>query len=163
MAFLPEAPRIIEEVLFTHPKVAQAAVFGVPDDYYGEEVMAWIQLRAGQQAAAQRESLRSVLQRQGNLPGKPIVAQGKQGDWHEPAGLGVDARGHDPQREIGLRRGNAQTIGIVWAAVVLGIFQLEIVNAVGRQRGRRRDRVVLGGDLLEGLERKRATLFLGAL
>ena len=26
------------------------AVFGVPDDYYGEEVMAWIQLKAGQSA-----------------------------------------------------------------------------------------------------------------
>ncbi len=43
-------PAEIEEFLFNHPKVAQVAVFGVPDDYYGEEVMAWIQLRAGEQA-----------------------------------------------------------------------------------------------------------------
>ena len=41
-------PREIEEVLFTHPKVAQVAVFGVPDEFYGEEVMAWIQLHASQ-------------------------------------------------------------------------------------------------------------------
>jgi fatty-acyl-CoA synthase len=41
-------PAEIEEVLFAHPQVAQAAVFGVPDDYYGEAVMAWIQLHAGQ-------------------------------------------------------------------------------------------------------------------
>ena len=41
----------IEEFLFTHPKVAQVAVFGVPDPFYGEEVMAWIQLRAGQTAS----------------------------------------------------------------------------------------------------------------
>ena len=40
-------PREIEEVLFTHPGVAEVAVFGVPDAYYGEAVMAWIQLHAG--------------------------------------------------------------------------------------------------------------------
>ncbi|MDJ0955902.1 MAG: AMP-binding protein [Arenicellales bacterium] len=38
-------PREIEDVLFTHPDIAEAAVFGVPDTLYGEEVMAWIQLR----------------------------------------------------------------------------------------------------------------------
>ena len=43
-------PREIEEFLFGLPKVAQVAVFGVPDDYYGEEVMAWIQLHAGETA-----------------------------------------------------------------------------------------------------------------
>lgn len=43
-------PAEIEEFLFSHPKVAQVAVFGVPDPFYGEEVMAWIQLRAGQSA-----------------------------------------------------------------------------------------------------------------
>ena len=30
--------------------MVQVAVFGVPDDYYGEEVMAWAQLRAGERA-----------------------------------------------------------------------------------------------------------------
>jgi len=44
-------PAEIEEFLFSHPKVAQVAVFGVPDPFYGEEVMAWIQLRAGQRAS----------------------------------------------------------------------------------------------------------------
>ena len=43
-------PREIEEVLFAHPKVAQVAVFGIPDEFYGEEIMAWIQLHAGQSA-----------------------------------------------------------------------------------------------------------------
>ena len=43
-------PAEIEQYLFGHPKVAQVAVFGVPDDYYGEEVMAWIQLRSGEHA-----------------------------------------------------------------------------------------------------------------
>ncbi len=41
-------PREIEEFLFSHPKIAQVAVFGVPDELYGEEVMAWIQLHAGE-------------------------------------------------------------------------------------------------------------------
>ncbi|MEN8213837.1 MAG: AMP-binding protein [Pseudomonadota bacterium] len=44
-------PREIEELLFTHPKVAEVAVFGIPDDYFGEEVMAWIQLHAGEMAS----------------------------------------------------------------------------------------------------------------
>jgi len=37
-------PREIEECLFSHPDVAEAAVFGIPDDYWGEEVMAWVRL-----------------------------------------------------------------------------------------------------------------------
>jgi fatty-acyl-CoA synthase len=43
-------PREIEDFVFTHPKVAAVAVFGVPDDYYGEELMAWVQLHAGESA-----------------------------------------------------------------------------------------------------------------
>jgi fatty-acyl-CoA synthase len=39
-------PREIEDFIFTHPKVAGVAVFGIPDEFYGEEVVAWIQLRA---------------------------------------------------------------------------------------------------------------------
>jgi len=43
-------PREIEDFLFTHPKVAEVAVFGIPDKYYGEEVMAWIHLHVGEAA-----------------------------------------------------------------------------------------------------------------
>jgi fatty-acyl-CoA synthase len=43
-------PREIEDYLFTHPKVAEVAVFGVPDEFYGEEVAAWIELHAGESA-----------------------------------------------------------------------------------------------------------------
>ncbi|RQS73521.1 AMP-binding protein [Burkholderia sp. Bp8963] len=42
-------PREIEEYLFRHPKIQSAQVFGVPDPKYGEEVCAWIVLRAGEQ------------------------------------------------------------------------------------------------------------------
>jgi fatty-acyl-CoA synthase len=46
-------PKEIEDVIFTHPKVAQVAVFGVPDAFYGEEVMAWVKLHAGATASEQ--------------------------------------------------------------------------------------------------------------
>ena len=40
-------PREIEEVLYQHPAVAGAQVFGIPDERMGEELMAWIVLREG--------------------------------------------------------------------------------------------------------------------
>ncbi len=38
-------PREIEEFLFTHPSIESAAVVGVPDPKYGEELCAWIRLK----------------------------------------------------------------------------------------------------------------------
>jgi fatty-acyl-CoA synthase len=35
-------PREIEEFLYTHPQVADVQVIGVPDERYGEELMAWV-------------------------------------------------------------------------------------------------------------------------
>ncbi|MXW24961.1 MAG: AMP-binding protein [Dehalococcoidia bacterium] len=40
-------PREVEEFLYTHPDVVEVQVIGVPDARYGEEIMAWIQLRDG--------------------------------------------------------------------------------------------------------------------
>jgi fatty-acyl-CoA synthase len=45
-------PREIEEFLYTHPEVADVAVIGVPDERYGEEIMAWVQLREGAGASS---------------------------------------------------------------------------------------------------------------
>ena len=41
-------PREVEEFLFTHPSIAEAYVIGVPDPYYGEQVIAWVKCKAGQ-------------------------------------------------------------------------------------------------------------------
>ncbi|MYC33021.1 MAG: AMP-binding protein [Chloroflexi bacterium] len=38
-------PREIEEFLYTHPQIADVQVIGVPDERFGEEVMAWVMLR----------------------------------------------------------------------------------------------------------------------
>ena len=40
-------PREVEEVLFEHPAVAEAAVVGIPDEYRGETVAAFVVLKAG--------------------------------------------------------------------------------------------------------------------
>jgi len=43
-------PREVEEMLMTHPAVSLAAVIGVPDDEYGEEIKAYIVLKDGAEA-----------------------------------------------------------------------------------------------------------------
>jgi fatty-acyl-CoA synthase len=51
-------PREVEEFLYTHPDIVDAQVVGVPDERYGEELMAWVRLRPGAadlDAAALRE------------------------------------------------------------------------------------------------------------
>ncbi|HEX2299112.1 MAG TPA: AMP-binding protein, partial [Pseudonocardiaceae bacterium] len=40
-------PREIEEFLYTHPDIIDAQVIGVPDERFGEELMAWVRLREG--------------------------------------------------------------------------------------------------------------------
>jgi fatty-acyl-CoA synthase len=41
-------PREIEEFLYTHPKVADVQVFGVPDERFGEQLCAWINIQEGE-------------------------------------------------------------------------------------------------------------------
>ncbi|HEX4106750.1 MAG TPA: AMP-binding protein [Solirubrobacteraceae bacterium] len=40
-------PREVEEFLYTHPDVSDVQVVGVPDERYGEELMAWVIVREG--------------------------------------------------------------------------------------------------------------------
>ena len=46
-------PREIDEVLYQHPDIAAAAVIGVPDDLYGEEVAAVVVLKPGASVSEQ--------------------------------------------------------------------------------------------------------------
>ncbi len=51
-------PREIEEFLYSHPDITDVQVIGVPDERYGEELMAWVITRPGAQeldAAAVRD------------------------------------------------------------------------------------------------------------
>ncbi len=46
-------PREIEEFLYRHPAIQDVQVFGVPDQRFGEELCAWIKIRAGSTLSAE--------------------------------------------------------------------------------------------------------------
>jgi fatty-acyl-CoA synthase len=54
-------PREIEEFLFTHPKIQDAKIIGVPDEKFGEEVCAWVQLKEGE--ALSEEEIRAFCKK----------------------------------------------------------------------------------------------------
>ena len=78
-------PREVEEVLYSHDAVAEVAVFGVPDAYWGEQVAAVVTFKAG--AKASGETLRAHVAAQlarhkvpshwYALPAIPATASGK--------------------------------------------------------------------------------------
>ena len=47
-------PREIEEFLYGHPEISDVQVIGVPSERYGEEVMAWVKLREGQEVTGEQ-------------------------------------------------------------------------------------------------------------
>ncbi len=53
-------PREVEEFLYTHPKIRDVQVVGVPDVKYGEAVMAFVQLHPGESAT--EEEIRTFCQ-----------------------------------------------------------------------------------------------------
>ena len=45
-------PKEIEDFIYTHPKVSDVQVIGVPDKQYGEEIMACVILKEGENMTA---------------------------------------------------------------------------------------------------------------
>jgi len=56
-------PKEIEDFIYTHPKVKDVQVIGVPDKQYGEEIMAWVILKDGETMTAEelQEYVRSNM------------------------------------------------------------------------------------------------------
>jgi len=57
-------PTEIEEILFTHPKILNVQIFGVPDKRLGEEIAAWIKLE--ERSSVSKEAIHQYCQ--GKLP-----------------------------------------------------------------------------------------------
>jgi fatty-acyl-CoA synthase len=53
-------PREVEEFLYAHPDIADVQVIGVPDERFGEELMAWVIPRAG--ASLNDDAIRAFCQ-----------------------------------------------------------------------------------------------------
>ena len=90
-------PREIEEFLYSHPDIEDVQVIGVPDQKYGEELCAWVKMRAGADAAGRRRGAR-VRDRQARALQDPALRDGRRrvpDDGHRQDPQGADARGDD--------------------------------------------------------------------
>ena len=94
-------PREVEEVLYAHPQVAEAAVIGVPDARLGEEVKAFIIPVPGVDASSEKRSSsssRSAGRLQVPAPHRVPLADGARADRQDPqdraalAGSGLGAQ-----------------------------------------------------------------------
>ena len=54
-------PREIEEFLYTHDEIEDVQVIGVPDQRYGEELMAWIKPKSGASLPSDPEALHADI------------------------------------------------------------------------------------------------------
>ena len=92
-------PREVEEVLYRHPAVAEAAVFGVPDAAHGEEIAALITLKEGASATdAGDRRLRESRDRDLQVPADhPIRPDPQRPDRKDP----------QARDQVRLRRGAA--------------------------------------------------------
>ena len=99
-------PREIEEFLYTHPDIEDVQVIGVPDERYGEELAAWIKLRAGADPLDSRRCASSPRQaRPLQDPALRAARRRVPDDGHRQDPQGADARGdHREARTVGRSR-----------------------------------------------------------
>ncbi|MDI1240413.1 MAG: AMP-binding protein, partial [bacterium] len=88
-------PREIDDLLYTHPAVAHAAVIGVPDDLYGEEVAAFIVLKDGFSVGRAHEAMADQTPEPMSVP--PAVAGGSSQPI-EPSDREESISGHGSER-----------------------------------------------------------------
>jgi long-chain acyl-CoA synthetase len=67
-------PREVEDVLYQHPAVKEAAVVGIPDDYRGETVKAFVSFNAGYEGTSERELVDHCRQRMAAYKYPRIIA-----------------------------------------------------------------------------------------
>ena len=97
-------PREVEEFLYTHPKVAEAQVVGIPDERLGEVVVAWIRLKAGGRVKRGRNT--KILRGKNRVLQNPTICALRGAVPHD--GDGKDPEVPDPgDRDHGPRPGES--------------------------------------------------------
>ena len=94
-------PREIEEFIYTHPKVRDVQVIGVPDEQYGEEIMACIILKEGE--AMTEAELKEFAPVRGLCGGLPHE-RGREDSQVPDAGGGPAAAGPEGPGPVGAPR-----------------------------------------------------------
>ena len=90
-------------------------------------------LSAGDHGAAQGEARRSILQLQRDIAGEAVAAERINGDGQGGPGAQVEAGRRHAQLEIGPGLADAQAVGVLGAALALGVAQLQVISSVGGQ------------------------------
>ena len=85
------APRLVEEALLQHPAIMDAAVVGIPDPVYGEEIKAFVVVAAG--SALRERDLRALASAQLPLHARPRA-------WEIVAAIPRNAAGKIARRDL---------------------------------------------------------------